>query len=316
MSRFMKRFFVSSFALLLVIPTLAQAVAIGPTLFDFSADPGQSIEAGLTIRNDEAQPRTYFLQLQKFIPKGENGQQEFLPLRDTSGLPSWIFLSMPAVTLNPGQSIEVPFSIRIPQGTPSGSYYAALFATGLSENTGSNSGTGLTARVGALIFLTVQGTLTEKVRFMDFQRTSDGVLSHLPVGFVVALRNEGNTYVTPVGTVEIKNLLVGKPHQATLNTERGKILPASTRRVLAEWTRRTPKEASGFFHEVREEWSNFGLGLYRAQLKLEMRGLTGEAPTLYFWVLPWRLCLLGALLLTTLAIGAGVGRKWWISRQL
>jgi hypothetical protein len=285
-------------------------------VFDFSADPGQSIEASLTIRNDEALPRSYFLQIQKFVPKGEYGQQEFLPLSDTAGLPSWIYLSMPAVTLSPGQSINVPFSVRIPQGTTPGSYYAALFVSGQAETAGSSNGTGLTARVGALVFLTVQGTVTERVSLTDFQRTSDGILSHLPAAFAITLRNEGNTHVTPEGSLEIRNLLGGRLHNVDINGQRGKVLPASSRRLVTEWIKVSPREGSGFLHEVREEWSNFGLGLYRAELKLTTRGVIGEAATLYFWVLPWRLMVLGVLVILILAFGLNAGRQWWVMRQL
>lgn len=316
MMRLLRPFFLSLLLLSLFAPSVVRAVAIGPTVFDFSADPGQSVDASLTIRNDEAQPRSYFLQIQKFVPKGEYGQQEFLPLSDTAGLPSWIYLSMPAVTLNPGQSLNVPFAVRIPQEATPGSYYAALFVSGQAEGSGGGSGTGLTARVGALVFLTVQGALTERVNLVDFQRTSDGVLSHLPVAFALTLRNEGNAHMTPEGSLEIRNLLGGRVHTVTINEQRGKVLPASSRRLVMEWAKVSPKEGSGFLHEVREEWSNFGLGMYRAELKLTTRGVTGDAPQLYFWVLPWRLGLLAVLLGLVLVFGIKGVRKWWVLRKL
>ncbi len=316
MISFFRPFFLSVAAFVFCLPQAVNAVAIGPTTFDFSAGPGQMVEAVLTVRNDESLPRSFLFQIQKFIPKGEYGQQEFLPLSDTSGLPSWIYLSMPAVTLNPGQSLDVPFRIIVPQQAAPGSYYAALFVSGQDEGAGKDTGAGLTARVGALVFFTVQGNLVERLSLVDFQRTDDGVLSHLPAAFSLTLRNEGNTHLTPEGILQIRNVIGMRAHSVDINGARAKVLPGSSRRLVMEWSKAAPREGRGFFHEMREEWSNFGFGLYRVELSLTMRGVSGEAPVLYFWVLPWRLGLVVLTTMFVLVLAGTAGRKWWVLRKL
>lgn len=307
--------FLLALTLLIFQVTRVDAVAIAPTIFDLSADPGREIENTISIRNDEPLPKTFYFQLQKFVPKGDSGQQEFLPLTDVSGLPSWVFLSMPAVTLNAGQSIDVPFHVRIPADAIPGSYYAALFVSGQSSQPGSTTGAGLTARVGALLFLTVQGNVTERVRVTDFQRSSDGILDALPMGFTISFLNEGNVHSTPEGVLRVKNVLAGRPVDVQINAERGKVLPASERRFSVEWKRVEPSSSKGFLTNLREEWRNFAFGLYRADLSFSSNAVVGSAPSLYVWVFPWRLLLMVMVFLAITLFSIQHVRTWWLLRR-
>ncbi|MDP3793359.1 MAG: hypothetical protein Q8R07_01255, partial [Candidatus Uhrbacteria bacterium] len=68
----------------------AHAFSVHPALFDIAIDPGQIHRGMIEVTNDDVVDQTYDLSIQKFLPQGESGQQEFLSLQDISGLPSWM----------------------------------------------------------------------------------------------------------------------------------------------------------------------------------------------------------------------------------
>lgn len=305
----MKRFlFVFSLILALSFARPTHAFTLAPSILEMSVNPGATYTGSMAIGNDEDAERTYYLSIQKFIPKGDSGQQDFLSADDTSGLPSWLFLDRPSVTLKPGATRQLPLSIRVPVNAKAGGYYAAIFFSTQPPTRATNIQTA--SRTGVLIFLTVKGAVISRLKVVEMALASPASLSHLPVSFRTIVENDGNVHLTPAGTIVVKNFLGNTVAKLAMNQVDGRVLPSSSRRYDILWQDSVPKDGSGFWHELREEWRNFGIGTYTATLTLNGPGAPlVSPPSVSFSIWPWRLMLLFVFGLLALLILAKLYRR-------
>ncbi len=294
----------------------ASALMLQPAVLDISLHPGATYTGTVSIKNDDVRVQTYFLSVQKFIPKGESGQQDFLPASETSGLPSWIFFQEPSIALKAGEEKRVLFTVRLPFDVPPGGYYAAIFFSDVSPQF-AQKGMAIGTRTGALLFLTVEGAPVHRLSVQDFRLVSDVTLAHLPAAFLVSINNQGNIHEVPDGWITIKNFFGSVVTRVPFNEGRGRILPGSTRRFLLNWQRQPTRDGQGFFYQVGEEWRNFAFGPYRAMV--ELRGSSAEAvaalPVLFF-VWPWQLLVCFGLGVVGLLVVFFFYRRWVLYRAI
>ncbi len=262
------------------------ALSAHPALYDVEIEPGQTETRTVTIVNDTRSAETYLLTIQKFIPQGELGQQRFLDPSDTAGLPEWMFVDRPQVTLAPGQALPLPVTIRVPENAQAGGYYAALF---LSRSPSVGEELAMLPRVGLLFFVRVKGPAVERLTLEDFGPDADGPYERLPVGFRVSLLNQGNVHLVPEGTITVKNMFGATVARLPVNPGSGRILPDSRRVYTAAWAKGESSEGSGYWHGLLQELSHFAVGRYRAKLELSGPGFaTPVLSEVEFSVWPWR----------------------------
>ncbi len=251
----------------------AHALSVNPAIQDVTVDPGKVETRIISIENDEAVAQTYVVAIQKFLPKGEMGQQEFLDARDTSGLPEWMYVDKPEVTLQPGQKGTLQVAIRVPADAKAGGYYAALF---LSRKQLAQEQVAMLPRLGILFFVQVNGALTEKMSLQGFQTDSDATYERLPVGFRATIVNEGNVHLVPSGSIRVKNMFGATVATIPFNADSGRVMPGSSRVLSASWGKENAT-------------SGFEFGPYTATLQIEGRGFSQRIEsTARFTVFSWR----------------------------
>lgn len=262
------------FAFLLILLTgiglirPVSAFEIQPAINDLAGDPGTRQQTVIRLRNDESEPVTYFVTVEKFVPSGEQGQQMFLGPNDTEGFPEWTFVDAPSVTLRPNESINFPVSIRIPAGAAPGVYTEAVFFSPAPSGVDGNA-VRTAPRIGALIFLTVNGNVTQRLSLQSFTVNRD-VFEQLPADFSIRLRNEGNGISVPEGEVRIKNAFGSTVATLPINPDAKRALPDSIRALSVAW-----------------EKDAFAIGPYSATLSINQEGVPETSVRFYVW--PWRL---------------------------
>lgn len=265
---------------LAVLALKAQAIEVQPAILELQTDPGNGKQAYIRLTNDEQQTSTFLVTVQKFIPSGERGQQEFLPPDDTSGLPEWTFVDAPTVTLKPGQSINFPVSFRIPANASAGTYTEAVFFS-LAGEPGQGS-VATTPRIGALVFFTVNGALVERQTISSFHADKN-VFAKLPAELTVQIKNDGNVVELPTGTVFISNVFGSKVAQFPVNPNGSRLLPASARTFTMAWN---------------DEWA---FGPYKATVSMDKTQPEQSSITIYVWNFRWLSYGAGGLLLLVIA---------------
>lgn len=280
----------------------AQAFSVSPVVVDLEVAPGQAGQGKIDLVNDGDAKRTYFVSVQKFVAKGEEGQQEFLPETDTTGIASWISPQARSITLEAGERGTFTYAVSVPQNAEPGGHYAALFFSD-RPGSGQDSSVGVGAKVGVLFLLRVPGNITESANVESFRSTADR-LSHLPAHFELRIRNLGNVHLHPEGSVIIRNMFGSEVAKIQANPRQAAVLPNSIRRLDPAWANTFEEVPPGALSELRNEWRNFGIGRYTAEVHATYGGQRGELTAqTTFWVIPWQLLLtivVGILLLSVL----------------
>jgi nucleoside diphosphate kinase len=190
--------------------------------------------------------------------------------------------------------------IKVPANAAPGGYYGVVRFTATAPE-GATSSVSLAPSLGALILVRVKGTATEKLSIEEFYVEKNGKRStffeEIPFDFVERVNNEGNVHEQPTGTILVKDMF-GKPVvNINVNGEARNVLPKSIRK----FSQPMDKAALG---------TGVLFGRYTAELKLNYGDKLSTTQTLVFWVIPWRLILLGLFLLIVaiIAIRAAILR--------
>lgn len=154
----------------------------------------------------------------------------------------WITLSRTEGVLNPNESEEIPFTIKVPEDAPAGGQYAAIMVS----SKGSVSGGTMNERIeiAHLIYAEVAG---ETVRRGDI--TNVNVPSFLLSGNITGsamIKNTGNVHSNATHTMKIFPLFSNEEvFTNEENPQTNLIMPGSSRLTSVTWTE-TP--SIGIFH--------------------------------------------------------------------
>lgn len=313
--------FINFLVLLLILffPLQSQALTVSPAKFFLSADPGDTINTRIYIRNDLERTVTYYPDFEAYTTKGG---EEPVFFKQNYGLPTWIETNPSQVTLGPQESREVPVIIKVPEGAEPGGHYAVIFWSS-APPAGAGAGMAIVTRVGALVLLEVSGNVIDSAEIVEFKAPKK-FFTHLPVSFTYSLKNTGTTYVLPDGKVIVKNIFGKTSGIFEANPNGSHVLPDRTRNILtANWEPEggMPKiEGEGILPDLKRELKGFALGYYRANLALEYgkEEIQTAQASFGFWVLPWRVLTLSILVLALLILGITKGiqkyNQWVIDK--
>jgi len=275
--------------LFLVTGTFSQAqesltLSISPTLFDMSAEPGQSWQSNLRVVNVNKYDLTVYVEVVNFAPKGEGGDGRFIPVIDgstsNSTLAEWFTITSEPVVVPPEQTREVPFTVSVPKdASPGGHFAAILVGTKPIDKKDDESRIQTAQMVTSLFFAKVAGDVIESGSIREFT-TEETYLNSPEVTFSLRFENKGNVHLQPQGEIKIFNMWGHERGILPINqySKFGNVLPKSIRKFNLTW---------------KGEWSISEIGRYRAIATLgygtDARQFT-SAET-YFWVIPFKLII-------------------------
>lgn len=257
-------------------------VSVTPPLFQLSMGAGEYWASTLKVVNTNAYDVDYYTTVVNFEPAGERGSSSFKPVADDFGsehdrgtLASWIKVTTEPIPVPAGQSVDVPFTVQVPNDAPPGGHYAAILVGTQPPNvTGTGPQVSVASYVSTLFFVKLRGDVIEEGRIRQFSSERD-LYDTTDVTFNVRFENTGTVHVRPVGDIRVFNMWGKERGVIPINqgTTFGNVLPKSIRRYDFKW--------SG-------EFSPFEIGRYKAVLTLGYGSdvvRTTSAVT-YFWVVP------------------------------
>jgi hypothetical protein len=276
-------------------PNAGQALEIAPPVITISANPGQKIITQISLRDVSTSKLIVTGQVNDFVAGGEDGTPKIL-LSDDEGvnnpysLKSWIS-PLPQLLLEPRQIKNLPVTINVPSNASPGGYYAVVRFTATPPELNS-TGVSLSASLGALILVRVNGDIAEKMEIEEFSINRNGKTGSLfektPLEFVERIKNTGNIHDMPTGQVTITDMFGKKVAAVNINLPPRNILPQSIRKFTQ------PLDSSVIGNKIL-------FGKYTAELRV-VYGADKEVITsnLTFWVIPYTLIGIG---IATLVIG-------------
>ena len=310
--------------LMLIQPVFA--LTISPVRMEISGDPGQTLGGTIELFNEQDETKTFYSSTANFEARGDSGAPYFLP--DTNkGFASWIKVQE-SIDLKTGERTKIPFTIQIPAGVEAGGYFAAVL-WGTSPAVQQGGQVSVSGKLGVLILLSVKGEIKEGGGLLDLKIEEAGrFVNSLPIKFIYRFSNDGSERVKPAGELKIKNLFGFTTATLNANPQSGNVLPGSIRKFSVVWSgenkqdktaatapEETAKDGQGFFAAVKNQWKNFALGPYKAELnltygKLSEAEATNKAEASYrFFAVPWQLLSIIIVILGIVGFLAFVGLK-------
>ncbi len=266
-----------------------QALEIAPPVLTLSGNPGQTIRSKISIRDVSTSKLIVQGEVNDFVANGEDGTPKILLEEgETSpySMKTWI-APLSALSLNPKQIEDLPITIRIPVDAAPGGYFSVVRFTATAPEL-DGTGVSLSASLGALVFMRVNGAAKESMALEDFKVTTDKgltkkIFESAPLTFVERIKNTGNVHMQPSGQVSITDMFGNKIAAVNINLPPRNILPGSIRR----FEQKLDKSVIG---------NNVLFGRYTANMKVtygDSKQVLNSKIT--FWVIPYKLIGFGIL---------------------
>lgn len=220
------------------LPT-GSGLSISPTVSEFTLKPGASANLTITLKNITVDDVTAVGAVNDFTSDNSTGNPKIITNSSTPG-PNSIrnfVLNLNNVALKRGDQKNLTLGLRVPANTPPGAYYGIIRyrAVPAGSNAPGPGQVALTASVGTIVLITVPGNIREQVQAKDlhiYRGATDGSFFFGPPTKIgVEIKNFGNGFIKPFGTVEVHNMFKKTvlTYQFNNPKEPGNILPNSER---------------------------------------------------------------------------------------
>ncbi|MFE9653197.1 WxL protein peptidoglycan domain-containing protein [Micromonospora sp. NPDC006431] len=284
------------------VRTASNNFGSGRQNYTYTLNPGGQLKDGLVVVNHGATP----LNLAVYAADGFTTKEGQLDLvtqdAKSTGIGAWIHTDRPDVTVGPGQSVEVPFQLTLPDNAAPGDYLGGV-VTSLTQASKSD-GTNVARRVGIRIRLRVGGALKPSLSVEDLQVRYSGTPNPFGKGdatVTYTIRNTGNAIVTARQAVSISGPFGGLNVRAGQIEDSPPLLPGDT------WKVSVP--VPGVAPAVKLTGTVTLVPLL-TDVSGSIAPLATVEATTHAWALPWLLLLLLAVLSGLLVVTALVPRRW------
>jgi hypothetical protein len=278
------------FFFLVIFPVSALAqensltLSVSPTLFDMTASPGQEWVSTIRVINANPFDLHVYANVVNFANQGEVGKGKLIPVLEnvTGGqtLAEWIHTEKTDIHIPAEQTVEIPFSITVPDNAAPGGHFAAILIGTKPPDDGENKMAVETSQVvTSLVFLRVTGDILEKGEIREF-RSTQYIAERPQMSFDLRFQNKGNVHILPQGEIKILNMWGEERGIIPVNKQTlfGNVLPNSIRKYSFTWT---------------GKWSIADIGRYTAIATLaygdEQRQFASSETS--FWIIPWKITL-------------------------
>ena len=279
------------------------SLSVTPPLFQITIQPGTDWASSIKAINPNPYEIVVRAEAVNFTAEGEGGHGRFVPIRDVpdeNTLAGWIDIGAGDIVIPPEKTVDVPFTIRVPENASPGGHYAAVFIGtrppqaslapgGPPQESGAGPAIRVSSSVTSLIFVRIPGNVVEAGSIIDF--VSENLFYQKPdVTFNLRFENTGNVHLRPQGDITIYTMWGRERGKIFINekTEFGNVLPESVRKFNFQW---------------KGEESIFDAGRYRAVATLTygVENRQNVSRETIFWVVPVRpLLIIGGIIFFSL----------------
>jgi hypothetical protein len=285
-------------------PTYGQALEIAPPVIYLTVNPGETKKTQIFLRDISSGDLIVTGEANDFTAAGDDGTPKILLGDEAANNPysmkKWV-VAPASLNLVPRELKTMAITINVPATASPGGHYGIIRFTATPPSL-KNSGVSLSTSLGALMLVTVNGPVSEKLTITDFTvnkaEKTQKIFQSGPVNFVEHVKNEGNVHEQPAGHVVITDMFGRKVASVNVNLPPRNILPASTRKFEQPLDKTVIGKKKLF-------------GRYKADLSV-VYGKDKKTATssLTFWVIPYRLVAIVIVLLVAgfFAIRFGIKR--------
>lgn len=242
-------------------------ITVSPAFQQVSIESTESSQpVTFTITNNKTSAQSIILSSADFNTLSETGGLFFVGANPTElqkkyGLSQWLDLPQKDYTLQPKQTIKVTASILNQASLQPGGHYGALM---VSSDDGTSGATTNNVSVhpiaSSLLFVTKLGGDTHKLSLSNVYIKHS--LLRLPSSVTLRFHNDGNTHVTPRGSVSVYDARDRLISKGIINEDSGIILPSAYRRYSVDLSRVTFPRLPGKY-TLKVDFRFDGIDQYR-----------------------------------------------------
>lgn len=244
------------------------AIGIRPLRNELNVKPGESAKSEVTVVNETKADFMAEPIVQVFYKNDEKGFPIYPSKEEkqTENILSWLSISKQPILVPAGKSVTVPFIIKVPSNAIAGGKYLTIAYQPIKKEKGSGISTNV--RAASLLYITVEGKVTQSAEVSQFALPSK-LAGDQPFVFEVGFKNTGNIYLKPKGSITILD--------AATNTQITGITqyadPKTSKLINSDVLPLNLNESSvlpGSLRIFRPEWNiHLKSGKFRAVLNLE-----------------------------------------------
>jgi hypothetical protein len=269
------------------IPT---GVQVSPVRFDWDLKAGEEKLGIINLKNFSDSSYEVEVQTEDFYVSDDTTEAQFFVPNANHPLYAYDVINWIAIDnkiiLAPKEGKDIYFKVKVPEGTPTGGYYGALFFKTQAQALEGENATKIMVnqRVGVLLVMAVKGDqpIIQEGKVQNFSAKKK-IFWDKPVEFTTEIINTGNLHFKALGNLEINKW--GRKMNS-LEMPNRVVYPGKYRTYENQW-----------------DFSPWSYGFYRAELKMASEDgqilLNGETS---FWVIPWKTTLAILLLLAIIIL--------------
>lgn len=266
-----------------------QALEIAPPVLSLTANPGDTINTQIQLRDVSTSPLIVSSAINDFAAKGESGEPKIdVDNTETSpySIKAWV-KAFPQLNMKSQETQKLPVVINVPKNAAPGGYWGVVRFTASPPGI-DGQGVSLAASLGSLVFIRVNGDAKESMSIEQFYASEPGkdtpatLFESTPLDFVLRIKNSGTVHEQPVSQVLIKDMFGKDVGAVNLNLDGKNVLPGSIRKFSAPLDKGTLGTRALFGKYTAEITSTYGSGTNKQTVVQKID----------FWVIPYRLIVL------------------------
>ena len=259
-------------------PRIATGVQVSPIRFDWDMNSGEERIGVINLKNYAEDSFDVDVELEDFYVTDDTTEARFFIPNEKHPLYAYDVISWIDVPknihLNPGEGKDISFNVKVPEGTPTGGYYGAIFFKTAVAQSGQadeqNSKIKIHQRVGVLLVMAVKGSeKIERTGILQKFQALRRIFWSSPAKLEATVQNTGNIHYKAMGSLDVYKF--GKKVDSVAIDSR-MLYPNKFRKYESDWS-----------------FSPWAYGFYKAKFNLVSEDMqikmTGEDT---FWIIPWK----------------------------
>ncbi|MEO5691296.1 MAG: hypothetical protein ABIQ64_03870 [Candidatus Saccharimonadales bacterium] len=206
-----------------------ESIVLSPASIRLKADSGQTVKDTFKVINDGTQAYDFVVYASPYSVANRTYTPNYDQKKPDADLYTWVSFEKDVYTLNPGETVDIPYTIAVPADAAPGGHYSVLFAE-TQVNGDQSSQIARKKRVGAIVYATVAGDYITAGK--QLSTNIDWLQLGGPIVATVFVENTGNVDFTMTESILIKNIVGAKVYQ---ETNEKVMLPKTTRDLELSW---------------------------------------------------------------------------------
>jgi hypothetical protein len=206
-----------------------ERITLSPSSTTLQVDAGAAQRGSMTVRNDGDVAYGFSVYARPYGVTNELYEPDFTNQQANTGVYKWVQFDQTKYQIAPGSTVEVKYTLRVPENAAPGGHYGVLFAE-TDEQALQGTGVARKKRVGNLLYVTVKGEYKTSGVFKEF------ILpfwqTKAPIVSSVRVENTGNAdFRAKVSTIA-KDMFGRTKYTYTSDPI---VLPSTTRLFEMKW---------------------------------------------------------------------------------